>query len=56
LDLRNFPVAVWRFIGEQRDVPIDGGLGGLERALQPQAVEQVPKLWPWSSAWRAIWI
>jgi hypothetical protein len=45
LDLRNFLAAVRRFIREQRDFHIDGGRGGLERDLQPQAVEQGSKLW-----------
>jgi hypothetical protein len=44
LDLRNFSAAVRRFVGEQRHFHVDGGFGGLERDLQPQAVEQVPKL------------
>jgi hypothetical protein len=44
LDLRNFPAEVWRIAGEQRDFHINGGLGGQKRDLQPQAVEEVPKL------------
>jgi hypothetical protein len=35
LDLRNFLAAVWRFIGEQNDLHVDGRHGGLERDLQP---------------------
>jgi hypothetical protein len=31
LDLRNFSAAVRRFIGEQRHLHVDDGLGGLER-------------------------
>jgi hypothetical protein len=46
LDLRNFPAEVRRFIGEQRDLHVDGGLGWLKRDLQVQALEQRGPVWP----------
>jgi hypothetical protein len=44
LDLRNFTAAVRWFIGEEHDLNVDRRHGGLERDLQLQAVEEVPKL------------